>query len=88
MIFHYARNASLDKKKDEKVITRVNIFIYKMQTRILIRARPHQWFVTIRRRLSPIGCPNSIIKNTETIRDGNLKFINRNMNITDNIVRK
>lgn len=41
-------------KKDEKVITRVNIFIYKMQTRILIRARPHQWFVTIRRRLSPI----------------------------------
>lgn len=76
------------KKKDEKVITRVNIFIYKMQTRILIRARPHQWFVTIRRRLSPIVCPNSIIKNTETIRDGNLKFINRNMNITDNIVRK
>lgn len=70
------------KKKDEKVITRVNIFIYKMQTRILIRARPHQW------RLSPIVCPNSIIKNTETIRDGNLKFINRNMNITDNIVRK
>lgn len=23
MIFHYARNASLDKKKDEKVITRI-----------------------------------------------------------------
>lgn len=59
-----------------------------MQTRILFRARPHQRFVFIRRRISYIVRPDSQIKDTETIRDGNLKFINRNMNITDNNVRK
>lgn len=30
MIFYYVRNVFLDKKKDEKVIIWVNIFIYKM----------------------------------------------------------